>query len=142
MLAGLMSRWMTPAAWQSRTPTRSCSIQFDEPVDRDAPLALQEVGEGLAVEPLEDEERLLLFVPEPEDLRDVRALDPREHDRLPLQSRPHLGAVAVRRLEHLDRDLLPRLPVGSGEDVGRRPAAERPAELEVGEMEGLQNHAG
>ena len=69
MFAGLMSRWMTPAAWQSRTPTRSCSIQFDEPVERDPPLALQEVGERLAVEALEDEEGLLLLVAEPEHLR-------------------------------------------------------------------------
>ena len=112
-----------------------------EPVDRDPPLALEQVGERLPAEALEDEEGLLVFITEPEDLPDVRALDPREHDGLTLEAGPHLGAVPVGRLEHLDGDTPPGRPVGRGKDVRRRPAAERPAQLEVGEVEGLERHA-
>ena len=116
-----------------------------QPVDGDPPIALQDVGQRHSAQALEHQERLVVLDAEAEDAPDVRALHAPQHQGLAVQALAELHGVPVGRLEHLDGHVLARAPVPGGEHAGRRPGAERAAEVEVAqlqsEMNGLERHA-
>ncbi len=78
-----------------------------DPADRDRrrhrAVAPQLGVERLALQALEDEERLPLVEAEPDDVADVPALHTRKEHRLAREALAHLAA-GLGRLEDLDRD--------------------------------------
>ena len=104
MLAGLMSRWMTPLVWAEASASGDRDRRVDRTIGTHASLAAEDLGEAAPVDVLHDDVVGAGGLAPVVDADDVRVVEVRGGLRLtpePLDERRVLGELGE---EHLERD--------------------------------------
>ncbi len=129
-LPGLTSRWMIPWRWAYSSPAHDWTPISTATCGPSAPLRLQELRAGLALDVLHDDVVAAVVDAGVVDLDDVRVDQLRDGERLAAEAGDELLVVGEVLGQDLDRDLALEHGVGRLEDrVDMPPGAEPLAEL-------------
>ena len=91
------------------------------------------LGESLALDQLHHQEAAVALVLEAVERRDVGMVERRQHARLALEARQHVGPRAELGREQLDRDLAPEPAVARAVDLAHAAATEQAEDTVAGE---------
>ncbi len=132
MLSGLMSRWSTPASCAAATAESTGSSRSARRSTRERAVAIDDLGELLALEQVHRHEGDALDGPDVRDAHHVRVREARGRARLEHEALHHVEPQRQPGVEHLEGDALvqvdvPRLVDGGHAAGCRWPARSRSA---------------
>ena len=123
MLAGFRSRWTTPASWAPCKAKAICHAMDSTSSNGIGPLD-ETVGQGRALDQLQDQRARAAGLLEAVNLGDVRVVQRGEDAGLALEARQPVRVGGERLGQHLQRDVATELRVASAVDLAHAAGAE------------------